>query len=182
MMETAEITGSVNRRDCASTATEVSPPESVNRERRAKVPAPSAVAKDKTAQRPRLGCAGIVRCGDAVLLGRRDKEPNRGLWVLPGGRVEFGDSFAKTLVRELLEEAGIDVEVDDFFKVYELINPPDEHRVIVYLTAHHRSGKPIPSSDLSEVGFFRRDELKAMSDQRLISPFVERVLREATLL
>jgi len=96
--------------------------------------------------------------------------------------VKFGESFAKTLMRELLEEAGIDVEVENVFKVYELINPPDEHRVIVYLTAHHCAGEPAPSSDLSEVRFLGKEELTEMSHQKLISPFVEIVLREANLL
>src|SRR5258708_4153201 len=133
-------------------------------------------------QRPRLGCAGLIRRGDQVLLGKRNKEPNRGLGVLPGGGVEFGESFAQTLERQLLEEAGIDVEGRYVFVVAELINPPCEHRVIVYVTAVHRAGEPIPSSDLSEVRFFRREELQEVSKQNLISPFVERVLREANLL
>jgi ADP-ribose pyrophosphatase YjhB (NUDIX family) len=132
--------------------------------------------------RPRLGCAGLVWRGDQVLMGLRSKEPNRGLWVLPGGGVEFGESFAQTLERELSEEAGIGVKVRDIFKTYELINPPNEHRVIVYLVADHRSGEPIPSSDLSAVRFFTSEELKELSEQKLISPFVERVLKEATLL
>jgi 8-oxo-dGTP diphosphatase len=139
---------------------------------------PSAEPK----QRPRLGCAGLVRQGDQVLLGRRNKEPNRGLWVLPGGGVEFGESFEQTLERELFEEAGIDVAVRGVFKVYELINPPNEHRVIVYMLAEHRSGEPVASSDLSEVRFFRKEELREMSRQQLISPFVEKVLLEANLL
>src|SRR6266516_1950109 len=136
----------------------------------------------ETKQRPRLGCAGLSLRGDRVLLGKRDKEPNRGLWVLPGGGVEFGETFAQTLERELLEEAGIGVAVRDIFKTYELINPPNEHRVIVYLIAHHRSGEPAASSDLSEVRFFNSDELRELSKQKQISPFVERVLREAAFL
>jgi 8-oxo-dGTP diphosphatase len=133
-------------------------------------------------QRPRLGCAGLIRRGDSVLLGKRNKEPNRGLWVLPGGGVEFCESFANTLERELLEEAGIKVDVQGVFNVYELINPPSEHRVIVYMNGNYRSGEPMASSDLSEVRFIHTDELKEMSRNRLISPFVEKVLREARLL
>src|SRR4051812_8305781 len=54
--------------------------------------------KDHPAKRdPRLGCAGIVRRGESVLLGKRDKDPGRGLWVLPGGGVGFGETFAETL-------------------------------------------------------------------------------------
>jgi len=133
-------------------------------------------------QRPRLGCAGLIRRGDSVLLGKRNKEPNRGLWVLPGGGVEFCESLAKTLERELLEEAGIHIDVQGIFNVFELINPPSEHRVIVYINGSYRSGEPIASSDLSEVRFFNRDELCEMSQGGLISPFVEKVLREAAFL
>src|SRR5688572_29333868 len=75
-------------------------------------------------KKPRLGCAGLIRRGDKILLGKRNKEPNHGLWVLPGGGVEFGESFKRTLARELLEEAGIEVEVIDVFDVFELINLP----------------------------------------------------------
>lgn len=144
------------------------------------LPAPSPASAPK--QRPRLGCAGLIRRGDRVLLGKRNKEPNRGLWVLPGGGVEFCESFAKTLERELAEEAGIQVDVVGVFNVYELINPPSEHRVIVYLDGNYVSGEPIASSDLSDVRFLHTDELKEMSRKGLISPFVERVLREANLL
>jgi 8-oxo-dGTP diphosphatase len=132
--------------------------------------------------RPRLGCAGLIRNGDQVLLGKRNKEPNRGLWVLPGGGVEFGESFSTTLQRELLEEAGIEIDVQGVFNVYELINPPGEHRVIVYVNGSYRSGEPSASSDLSEVSFLGKEELKEMSEKKLISPFVEKVLREANLL
>jgi 8-oxo-dGTP diphosphatase len=131
---------------------------------------------------PRLGCAGIVRRGDDVLLGQRNKEPNRGLWVLPGGGVGFGETLVQTLKRELAEEAGIEVEVDDIVEVLELISPPDEHRVIVYMNARYRAGNPVASSDLSDVRFFRVEELKQMSAGKMISPFVESVLRKAALI
>jgi 8-oxo-dGTP diphosphatase len=143
---------------------------------------PASSPSAETKQRPRLGCAGLIRRGDSVLLGKRNKEPNRGLWVLPGGGVEFCESLAKTLERELLEEAGIHIDVQGIFNVFELINPPSEHRVIVYINGSYRSGEPIASSDLSEVRFFNRDELCEMSQGGLISPFVEKVLREAAFL
>lgn len=98
---------------------------------------PAASPSAETRQRPRLGCAGLIRRGDEVLMGKRNKEPNRGLWVLPGGGVEFGESFAKTLRRELAEEAGIQVDVLGVFNVYELINPPNEHRVVVYMNGEY---------------------------------------------
>ena len=131
---------------------------------------------------PRIGCAGIVRRGSEVLLGQRSKDPNRGLWVLPGGGVGFGETLIETLQRELAEEAGIEIVVDDIFEISELINPPNEHRIIVFMNARYHAGQPIASSDLSDVRFFRLEELKQMSLAKMISPFVESVLRKAALI
>ncbi|SFB51506.1 ADP-ribose pyrophosphatase YjhB, NUDIX family [Amycolatopsis marina] len=57
-----------------------------------------------------------VRCVGAIvhdqqgrlLLIRRGNEPSRGLWSLPGGKVEQGESDAVAVVRELREETGLD--------------------------------------------------------------------------
>ncbi len=136
----------------------------------------------RTSEKPRLGCAGIVRQGAAVLLGRRNKDPNRGLWILPGGGIKFGETFQTTLKREMREEAGVEIEVDGFFKVYELINPPSEHRVILYFFASHVSGEPTASMDLYEVRYLLPAEIAQLSGQKLISPFVEQVLRDAKII
>lgn len=42
-----------------------------------------------------------------LLLIKRGREPALGLWSLPGGRVEAGESFADAVVREVLEETGL---------------------------------------------------------------------------
>src|SRR5437868_12612581 len=78
-------------------------------------------ARNTDRKDPRIGCAGIVRRGDQILLGRRDKEPAKGLWVLPGGGVAFGETLDQTLKREMFEETGIEIDVEGVFKVYELI-------------------------------------------------------------
>ena len=51
-----------------------------------------------------------VRRGDEVLVMRRNKEPNLGLWIAPGGKVKLGESPHETARRELLEETDLDVE------------------------------------------------------------------------
>jgi 8-oxo-dGTP diphosphatase len=45
-----------------------------------------------------------------LLLVRRANEPGRGLWSVPGGRVEPGEDDAAALVREMQEETGLTVE------------------------------------------------------------------------
>ena len=63
-------------------------------------------------------CEQIVPCVGALaydadgrlLLVRRANEPGRGLWSLPGGRVEPGEDDAAALVREMAEETGLVVQ------------------------------------------------------------------------
>jgi 8-oxo-dGTP diphosphatase len=59
-----------------------------------------------------IPCVGAV-IEDArgrLLLIKRGHEPGAGLWSLPGGRVEPGETDAEALVREMLEETGLTVE------------------------------------------------------------------------
>lgn len=60
--------------------------------------------------RPEL-CVGaiVVSADDHLLLVQRANPPGRGLWSLPGGRVERGESLYDALVREVHEETGLDV-------------------------------------------------------------------------
>jgi 8-oxo-dGTP diphosphatase len=60
-----------------------------------------------------IGCVGAVvkDAHGALLLIKRGHEPEKGLWSLPGGRIEPGETDAEALVREMLEETGLTVEV-----------------------------------------------------------------------
>ncbi len=56
--------------------------------------------------RPFVGASIAVIRGDRVLLAARANEPMRGVWTLPGGLVEAGESLAEAALRELSEEVG----------------------------------------------------------------------------
>ncbi|MBS1990254.1 MAG: NUDIX hydrolase [Cyanobacteria bacterium SZAS LIN-3] len=79
----------------------------------------------------------IVVSPDKKILLVRHRKGNRQYWVLPGGRLEYGETFHECAVREMREETGLDVEVDDFVYLSEAIAPDrSRHIVNIYLTAH----------------------------------------------
>ena len=128
---------------------------------------------------PRIGSALLVRdAGNRILLGQRNKDPQRGSWVIPGGKIHAFESIAEAATRQLQEETGLTVEVGPLFKVYEIVNPPNEHRIVIYSWAKVVGGTPNASDDLSEVKFFQADELGYIS----LTPLVRRVLEDAGLL
>jgi 8-oxo-dGTP diphosphatase len=128
---------------------------------------------------PRVGSALLVKDErDRILLGQRNKDPQRGCWVVPGGKIHAFERIAEAAARELQEETGLTVEVGSQFKVYEIVNPPNEHRIVIYSWAKVTGGTPKASDDLSEVRFFSPDELEDVS----VTPLVRMVLQDAGLL
>lgn len=108
---------------------------------------------------PRIGSAVVVRQGDTLLLAQRAKEPNRGKWVFPGGKIEPFESIQEAAERELREETGLHVKVDGQIGAFEIIRPPEEHRVIIFSWARPVAGTPKAASDVSALRFCTREEL-----------------------
>ncbi len=60
-------------------------------------------------------CVDIVAvCGNEFLLGKRENEPEKGKWFLPGGRIYKMEPFEKAVARKVKEELGIRVAKKDF--------------------------------------------------------------------
>ncbi len=128
---------------------------------------------------PRVGSALLVQDeSKRILLGQRNKDPQRGFWVIPGGKIHAFERIADAAAREISEETGLTVEVGDPFRVYEIVNPPNEHRIVIYSWAKVTGGTPKASDDLLEVRFFSAEELPYLP----LTPLVRRVLQDARIL
>ena len=128
---------------------------------------------------PRIGSALLVRDEtQRILLGKRNKDPQRGCWVIPGGKIHAFESIAAAAAREFEEETGLKVEVGRQFKAYEIVNPPTEHRIVIYSWAKVVGGTPKASDDLSEIRFFGVHELTDLA----MTPLVRTVLEDVGLL
>ena len=76
----------------------------------------------------------VVLTDDRKILLVRHRKGNRLYWVLPGGRLEYGETFHECAVRELKEETGLDIEIEKFLYLSEAIAPDrSRHIVNIYL-------------------------------------------------
>jgi len=78
--------------------------------------------------------AVIIDNEDRVLLTKRSIAPFKGEWVMPGGKIDLGEPIVKALQREVMEEVGLKVEVEDIIDVFEHVTPGEEnyHFIILY--------------------------------------------------
>ena len=113
---------------------------------------------------PIAGVSVLVVNGDRVLLVLRARAPNRGLWALPGGRIEPGEGPEAAARRELAEESG--VVVDGLRRIDTVDVPPSAEggfRVtIAVFSGTWRSGTPRPGDDAAEARWIDLAEVGRM--------------------
>ena len=98
-------------------------------------------------QFPRLGASACVWKDGQVLLIQRAKPP-AGLWSLPGGHVEFGETALAAARRELMEESGITADLTEFVGLFEIIREkPLFHYAIACYCGFWTSGEARASTD-----------------------------------
>lgn len=116
-------------------------------------------------RQPRVGVGGVVVRSGRTLLIRRGKEPLLGRWVIPGGTVELGETLEEALVREMVEETGLEVAPVEVLAVFDRIHREGErvtyHYVIVDYLCRLVSGEGRAGSDALEVAWASPDELPA---------------------
>ena len=107
--------------------------------------------------------AAIIRDGH-VLVARRARGPALGVWTLPGGVVEAGETLAEALVREILEETAMTIEPVALAGHREVLVRDDDQRlarhfVILCFAARWIAGEPVLNEELAEARWMRPSEL-----------------------
>jgi ADP-ribose pyrophosphatase YjhB (NUDIX family) len=94
--------------------------------------------------------------GEQVLLCRRNIEPRYGLWTLPAGFMELGETTAEGALRETVEEAGARIELQGLFT---LLNVARAGQVHLYYRARLHDTDFAPGPETIEAALFHEHEI-----------------------
>lgn len=131
------------------------------------------------ASRPSLAASAAVFRGGRVLLAKRGFAPGLGLWSLPGGRVEAGETVAEAAAREVREEVGTEAEIVGVAAVLDIISRDGDgtlssHFVVVAHAALWRAHEPVPGPEATEVDWFLPEEVAALPTTRGLADVVRK--------
>jgi len=101
---------------------------------------------------PRLGASACVWRGDRVLIVQRGKPPFSGIWSLPGGQVEPGETVKAAAARELFEETGVTAELTHLVDIVDAIRRDPAgavsfHYAIACFAGTWQAGEPRAGDD-----------------------------------
>ena len=115
-----------------------------------------------------MAVGAVVFRDDRVLLVRRGRAPSRGLWAVPGGAVEAGETLAAAAEREVREETGVIVRAGGPVHAFDVISRGaggeiEHHYVVVDLIADYVAGEPNAADDAVDAAWVRIEELGALA-------------------
>jgi 8-oxo-dGTP diphosphatase len=109
---------------------------------------------------PASAAAGVVlNTRGEVLLVRRAIEPYRGCWALPAGYQEIDEDPIQTVVREVREEAGIEVEVHGLLDLLFVGDDPRKPANVAVFLCQAIGGEPVPGPEETAVAWFSLEAL-----------------------
>jgi 8-oxo-dGTP diphosphatase len=129
----------------------------------------------KRNNRPRLSAVALIHHEGKILVGARRRGAYKGTYVLPGGGVELGESIVRALTREVKEETGLDVTVEDpaVLDVVEMVGKKS-HRVLLIVAAEPH-GSIQDTDELKDVRFVDPEELLTMNTQKWVVSTLRRI-------
>lgn len=94
-------------------------------------------------QRPKVGLGIIVIKNDKILLGRRIGAHGTGTWQLPGGHLEFNETWEECAKREVAEESGLEIKGVRFgAATNDIFRQENKHYITIFMLADYVTGEP----------------------------------------
>lgn len=141
-----------------------------------------SVASPLQPSHPQLAVSAAIFRDGKILLVRRARSPGNGLYSLPGGRVEFGETLHAALHREVDEETALKIEIAGLAGWREVVPGAagGGHYVILSFAARWSAGEPVLNDEHDDFRWLRPEALGDLKVTDGLPDFVEaarRVLR-----
>jgi ADP-ribose pyrophosphatase len=135
---------------------------------------------------PIPGVAALIIQDNHVLLTVRGNEPSIGMWGIPGGVVEIGETLIEAVKREVLEETGLRVEPIELITVFDSINRDEDgvvkyHYILFEYLCDYVSGNLVAGDDAPEVRWVPLDDLDSIPLMKSTRRFIEKTASERKL-
>jgi len=101
---------------------------------------------------PQLAVSAAIFRDGKILLVRRARSPAKGVYTLPGGRVEFGEALQEALAREVMEETALSIAIIGLAGWREVLPAAGGggHYVILPFAARWEAGEPLLNAELDD--------------------------------
>ena len=112
-----------------------------------------------SAVEPRVGVGAICVRDGRLLVVQRGHAPGVGLWSIPGGHLETGETLAAAVAREVLEETGLEVTVGPLVGIAERFSPIGHYVILDFAVTAPPGAEPVAGDDATAVAWVTRSEL-----------------------
>ena len=137
-----------------------------------------------TVRRPQLAVSTAVFRDGKVLLASRMAAPSLGLFSLPGGRVEYGETLEQAALRELDEEVKVRASLAGFVDHVEIRDLADDgalrfHGFVCVFAGHWIEGEPETGPEAGEIVWADADKLDGLPTTVRLAEVVRKAARIA---
>jgi mutator protein MutT len=128
---------------------------------------------------PIVGVGAVIIQDGRILLEKRKNEPGKGKWSVPGGLVELGENVEQTVMREVKEETGLEVEKPEHIDVVDNIIRDESgkvkyHFVIIDYFMRLKGGTLKAASDAEELKWVSLSDVEKYDLTKTFRAFFQR--------
>ncbi|MEA2089173.1 MAG: NUDIX hydrolase [Thermoproteota archaeon] len=139
--------------------------------------------KRKYPAHPVVGVGAVLVRNGEILLAKRGAEPGRGKWSIPGGLVELGEEVRDAVVREVIEECNLKVEVDQLIDVVDNIVKDEKgqlkyHFVVLDFFVQLKGGTLKAADDVLKLEWAPLEKVEEYDLTKMFHAFFNRNLRK----
>jgi len=129
---------------------------------------------------PQVAIGGVIIEHEKILLVKRNKEPHKDEWAIPGGSVNPGETLQQAVEREIREETGLVVRAKNPMHVFDFIERDKQgrlrfHYVIVDFRADVVAGTLRSSDDAADARWFTPKEIKKLRITETTKGFLKQI-------